>query len=74
MKSKLQIKRELAGLTVESLAEKAAIGIMSGCVGHMKMTIQFIETGKVPCPKPRKTYEYAALANALKCKVNEIVD
>jgi hypothetical protein len=29
MKSKLQIKRELAGLTIEALAEKAAIGLMS---------------------------------------------
>ncbi|MBL1227267.1 hypothetical protein [Enterococcus sp. BWR-S5] len=74
MKSKLQTKREQANLSILELAEKSAVGIMAGCSGHMKLTIEFIETGIAACPKPRRTYEYAALAHALKCTVNDLID
>lgn len=71
--SKLENKRKQIGLSIDELAQKSAVGIMAGCEDHMKLIIQFIETGKVPCPKPRKTYEYAALAKALKCKIDDLI-
>lgn len=74
MTTKLQNRRELANLSIKELAEKSAVGIMKGCAGHIELTIQFIETGRAACPKPRKTYEYAALAKALKCTVDELID
>lgn len=72
--SKLQVKREEAHLSVKELAERASIERMTGCNGHMALTIKFIETGEVGCPKPRKTYEYKALAKALNCSINELID
>lgn len=61
-------------MSIAELAAKSAIGIMSGCEGHMEHSIKYIETGYSPGPKPRKTYEYEALAKALKCHVNDIID
>lgn len=74
MTTKLHNRRELLNLSIRELAEKSALGGMAGCSGHMKLTIEFIETGKVVCPKPRKTYEYVALAKALNCTVDELID
>lgn len=72
--SKLQVKREEAHLSVKELADRASIGIMKGCEEHMALTIKFIETGEVICPKPRKAYEYKVLAKALHCSVRELID
>ncbi|MBC2242249.1 hypothetical protein [Listeria booriae] len=71
-KSELQIRREESGLSISELAYKASKMGDVGSVGHLELTIQFIETGVLMCPKPRKTYEYKVLARALKCKVEDI--
>lgn len=72
MISNLQLIREKRGLSIQELAQRSAVGRMDGCMGHMELTVKHIETGSGPCPKPRKTYEWAALAKALKCSVSEI--
>lgn len=72
MKTKLQIKREQAGLTIEELTLKAFKYFDYGCVEHLVLSIVSIETHTVLCPKPRKTYEWKALAKALNCSVSEI--
>lgn len=72
MISKLQSQREKRGLSIQELAQRSAIGLMEGCLGHMVLTIKGIETGRFVCPKPRKTYEWSALAKALNCPVSDI--
>ncbi|MDT0111657.1 hypothetical protein QJV45_14330 [Listeria booriae] len=69
-KSKLQIKREEAGYSIDKLADKAADKLCDA--GHLELVIVRIERGRIVCPKPRKTYEWKALAKALKCKVVDI--
>ncbi|KMT62545.1 hypothetical protein [Paenilisteria newyorkensis] len=71
-KSKLQIKREGAGLSVSELSYKASEIEDVGCEGHFELIISRIEQGKMPCRKPRKTYEWKSLAKALNCKVEDI--
>lgn len=70
MVTKLQEMRERRGLTIEQLAQMSYME--SGCEGHMRLTIQSIETGMTLCPKPRKTYEWKSLAKALKCTIADI--
>ncbi|EUJ56434.1 hypothetical protein [Listeria fleischmannii] len=72
MKTKLQTLRELKGLSIQELALKASKVCACGCVGHMELTIKYIESGIPLCPKPRKTYEWKALAKALDCKNGDI--
>jgi len=76
-KSKLKIMREKAEWTVEELAEKAAwyqdrktpsLGVLM----HFQRSIRIIEGENVVGPKPRKTYEYKNIAQALKCSVEVI--
>ena len=73
MKTKLQIKREQSDLTIEELALKAFKYFDCGCLEHLVLTIESIETHRFLCPKPRKTYEWKALAKALNCSVSEIL-
>ncbi|MBC1290526.1 hypothetical protein [Listeria booriae] len=68
--SKLQIKREEANLSISELADKAADKLCDA--GHLELVIVRIERGRLVCLKPRKTYEWKALAKALKCKVEDI--
>ena len=72
MKSKLQTKREEANLTIKELAAKAAVNNDFVSSRHLELTIEYIETGSLICPKPRKMYEWKALAKALKCDVMDI--
>lgn len=74
MKPKLQIKREQANLTIEQLALKASEQIDCGSVGHLVLSIKSIETHTCLCPKPRKTYEWKAIAKALNCSISEIFE
>ncbi|EGO9002009.1 hypothetical protein D2A91_08415 [Enterococcus faecalis] len=74
MKTKLQIKREQANLTIEQLALKASKKVDCGSASHLELVIKSIETQRCLCPKPRKTYEWKALAKALKCGVSEIFE
>ncbi|MBC1801096.1 hypothetical protein [Listeria booriae] len=71
-KSKLQIKREEAGYSLEELAYKASKVNDVGCEDHFGLIILRIEQGKMPCRKPRKTMEWLALAIALNCKMQDI--
>ncbi|MBC1209498.1 hypothetical protein HB815_01025 [Listeria booriae] len=71
-KSKLQIKREEAGYSIDKLACKASKFDDVGCKGHFELMILRIEQGKMPCRNPRKTMEWKALAKTLKCKVDDI--
>lgn len=74
-KSKLQLVRESKELTIEELAKKAAVySHLSGSYGNILLSIRYIEQGERQCPKPRKTYEYQALANILECKVSDIFE
>lgn len=61
-------------MTVEQLAEKAVRKVDCGDLGHMILTIKFIEGKALSCPSPRKSYEWKALAQALKCSINEIME
>lgn len=82
MKTKLQIKREEAGLIVEQLAEKSeqkeAIAFDTKCsyggMLHYINIIRYLEGKKVVTPRPRKTIEYKYIAKALKCKVTDLVE
>lgn len=74
MKTKLQIKREQANLTIEQLALKAYEQLDCGCVGHLVLTIKSIETRTCLCPNPRKTYEWKAIAKALGCGISEVFE
>ena len=72
MKSKLQIKRESLGISIDDLATKSLMYGECGSFGHMILTIKSIEKGELLCSKPRKTYEWACLAEALSCSVDDI--
>lgn len=79
MKTKLQIMREKKGLTVRELAEKAAWHQEKkqpsiGVILHFENSIRKIEGENVVAPRPRKTYEYKNIAQALGCSVDELVE
>ncbi|USI66507.1 MULTISPECIES: helix-turn-helix domain-containing protein [Lactococcus] len=78
-KTKLQIMREKKNLTIRQLAEKAAwcqekkqpsIGVIL----HFENSIRKLEGENVVAPKPRKTYEYRNIAQALGCSVEELIE
>ncbi|WP_285015527.1 hypothetical protein [Lactococcus garvieae] len=65
-KTQAQIVRETFGITISGMAQ-AIYNLYGdkcgGDVGHIELAISFIESkGKIPCPKPRKTYELKAIA------------
>lgn len=68
--SKLEFVRTGKGITRKSLSEMCANKDFDA--NHMLLSIIRIETGKIVCPKPRKTYEYKRLAKVLKCNVDDI--
>lgn len=74
MVTKLQMRREAAGLTIEGLAQKVGENNVAGSLGHIVLTIRSIETGVLLCPRARKGFEYKELAKALKCTINDIID
>lgn len=72
MTSTLQKKREELHLSIDDLATKSLMYGDCGSFGHMVLTIKSIESKRLLCPKPRKTYEWACLAEALNCSVDDI--
>ncbi|MGF2216291.1 hypothetical protein ACQUD4_11750 [Lactococcus lactis] len=80
--TKLERLRKEKGLTVEQLADNAeqkeALAFNSTyCYGgalHYKNIIRFLEGEKVVTPRPRKTIEYKFIAQALNCKVEELME
>ena len=69
-KTQLQIVREQQGITVRDMAQ-GVINLHNNRsnsldiedLGHIERVIQHIESrGKIPCPRPRKTYELKAIA------------
>lgn len=74
VKTKLQVKREEKGLSVNDLAERSSQVGECGCAGHMRLVINYIETKQGMCSKPRKTYEWACISRVLKCTVDEIYE
>jgi len=78
-KTKLQIMREKAEYDIGELAEKAAWYQEKkqpsvGVVLHFENSIRKIEGENVVAPRPRKTYEYKNIAQALGCSVDELVE
>lgn len=71
--SKLQKIREIKDLSIQDLAVKSLNYKDCGDTNHMILTIRSIERGQTLCPKPRKTYEWFALAKALDCKTSDIM-
>ena len=73
MTTKLQMKRESKSLSIEELAKKALSKVDCGDFRHMILTIKSIEERKKHlCPRPRKSYEWKALALALGCDIKEL--
>lgn len=70
--TKLQLLRESKNLSIEALASKALHYRDCGNLGHMVLIIRSIEEGRPFTPRPRKTYEWAALSKALHCKIEDI--
>ena len=77
--TKLQILRENKNWSIKELAEEAAwcqekkrpsIGVIL----HFENSIRKIEGENVVAPRPRKTYEYKNIAQALGCSVDELVE
>lgn len=65
-KTQVQIVRENFGITTSAMAQ-AIYNLCGdkcgGDVGHIELVISFIESkGKIPCPKPRKSYELKGIA------------
>ena len=76
-KTKLQIMREKKGLTIEDVARRAIFhGYTGGNEGHLIYCIYWIESrgAVIKSPRPRKTYEYKYIAQALGCSVDELVE
>lgn len=73
-KSKLQKLREGYGLSIDNLAYHASHCVACGDIGHMVNTIKTIETGVTHSPRPRKTFEWKALAMTLGCDVEDIYE
>lgn len=72
--TKLQKKRIAEGLTIELLAIRAVIKSPDFQKEHLMASIERIESNIACCPKPRKTYEWQALAKALNCDVADIYE
>lgn len=70
--TKLQLLRENKNLSIEALASKALHYRDCGDLSHMVSMIKSIEEKRILTPKPRKTYEWTALAKALHCKIEDI--
>ena len=70
--TKLQLKREALNLSQIDLANLSAFLTDAGDSGHMLATIKTIEEGVLHSPRPRKTYEWKALAKVLRCTDEEI--
>lgn len=72
--TKLQKMRISRRLTVRGLAIRAACLSEDFDPKHIELAIEYIESGISQCPKPRKTYEWKAIAKALNCDVTDIYE
>lgn len=77
--TKLQLMRENKNLSIRELAEEAAWCQEKkrpslGVILHFENAIRKIEGENVVAPRPRKTYEYKNIAQALGCSVDELVE
>ena len=78
-KTKLQLLREMEGMTVRELAEKAAWYQEKKCpslgvISHFENAIRMIEGENIAAPQPRKTYEYKSIAQVFDCLVSELME
>ncbi len=77
--TKLQLMRENKNLSIRELAEEAAWCQEKkrpslGVILHFENAIRKIEGENVVALRPRKTYEYKNIAQALGCLVDELME
>ena len=78
-KTKLQLMRENKNWSIRELAEEAAWCQEKkrpslGVILHFENAIRIIEGEIIAAPRPRKTYEYKNIAQALGCSVDELME
>ncbi|WP_088816314.1 MULTISPECIES: hypothetical protein [Listeria] len=70
----LQKKRMAQNWTIRQLAFRAHLKSPDYDEEYLELVIECIESNICQCPKPRKTYEWKALAKALECEVADIYE